>query len=233
MQQDHKNNLLLVRSTTQESVVDRLRTLILNRHFRPGERLPQTQLAQELGVSRTPIREALHQLAAEGLVAISAYKGASVAEFSISDLREIYSVRIALEGYAAFLAAQIITEEQLQALESLLGKMQAALNAEDYQTLLALNRKFHTGIYAAAKQDRLYDMIINYLDMAEIYRRIFVSLNNRRDELVKHQDVVTAMRNRDANLAEQLTRSHLLETANALADFLESSQVDASAKGYA
>ena len=83
-------NPLLVQ-TVHESVVDYMRGLILNGRLTPGERLVQSELAEQLGVSRTPIREALHKLAAEGLVTLSSYKGAAVADFSVSELEEIYA----------------------------------------------------------------------------------------------------------------------------------------------
>jgi DNA-binding GntR family transcriptional regulator len=199
--------------------------LILNHYFKSGERLVQDDLARQLGVSRTPVREAFHQLAAEGLVTISAYRGASVVDFSISELEEIYSIRIALEGYAAYLAAQRIQPSELQELEEILARMKVVLQEGDEQKLLQLNRTFHTGIYAAAKKRRLYDLIINYLDLAEIYRRIFVSLEHARAELVKHEKILLALRNRDADRAQRLTRSHLRRTAETLTEFLEAQEM--------
>lgn len=215
-------DLLLERSTTQESVVDRLRYLILNHHFKSGERLVQSELAEQLGVSRTSIRGALHQLSAEGLVTISAYKGASVADFSISELDEIYSIRIALEGYAAFVAAHRIAETELRQLEELLERMKKVLDQGDHLELLRLNRLFHLGIYATARKRRLHELISNYMDLAEIYRRILVNLDNAREELVKHEEVLLALRNRGATRAEQLTRIHLKRTAATLSELFVS-----------
>ena len=155
---------------------------------------------------------------------ISAYRGASVTDFSISELEEIYSIRIALEGYAAYLAAQRIQPSELQNLEEILARMKVVLEEGDPQKLLQLNRTFHTGIYAAAKKRRLYDLIINYLDLAEIYRRIFVSLEHARAELVKHEEVLLALRNRDAERAQRLTVSHLKRTAETLTEFFEAQE---------
>ncbi|MFV1968699.1 MAG: GntR family transcriptional regulator [Pirellulaceae bacterium] len=215
-----KSSLLLKRSTTQESVVDHLRDLILHQHFKPGERLVQSDLAEQLGVSRTPIREALHKLAAEGLVEFSAYKGASVAEFSIEDLDKIYNVRIALEGYAAYLAAQEIDEVELLFLENLLVKMKAALEEGNHEDLLQLNRKFHTRIYSISGQPRLFELITNHLDLAEVYRQIFVNLDHARIEMVSHEEVLLALRRGDAAGAERLTRMHLRRTASTITQFL-------------
>jgi DNA-binding GntR family transcriptional regulator len=223
MSENREDDFSLIRLTTKEFVVGRLRDLILNRHFKPGQKLVQDELARQLGVSRTPVREALHQLATEGLVTFLAYRGASVAQLSVSDLVEIYTVRIALEGYAAYLAAEQVAEERLVALERLLDEMRQAPANNERESLLRLNRKFHTTIYAAANRQRLLEVIIQYIDIAEIYRRIFASLEHCRDELVKHQDVVQAMRRHDAQLAEVLTRRHLEATMRALTHFFESS----------
>jgi DNA-binding GntR family transcriptional regulator len=208
------------RTTAQEPIVDQLRALILDHHFSPGQRLVQSELAKQLGVSRTPVREALHKLAAEGLVAFSAYKGATVTPFSISDLKGIYCVRVALEGYAAYLAAERITEDEVQHLEELLQQMVKALSQDAYLELLGMNRQFHMGIYAASKEERLTELISNYFDLAEGYRRIFVSLNHARDELVKHREVLHALQNGDGVTAEQLTRAHLQKTVATLVKFL-------------
>ena len=118
MQKPVTNTPLAARSTP-ESVADRLRSLILNRHLGPGERLVQDDLAEQLGVSRTPIREALHALAADGLVVLSPRKGASVAAFSLEDLKDLYSIRIPLEGYGAFLATRAVGPEDVATLHAL------------------------------------------------------------------------------------------------------------------
>lgn len=212
-------NLEISRATTQDNVVDQLRKLILSHYFKPRDRLPQDKLAGLLGVSRTPIREALLKLAGEGLVIFSPYKGASVADFSIKNLNEIYNVRIALEGFASNLAAQRITDSQVDQLSDLLRKMKLTLDASDLQKLLQLNRKFHTGIYSAAEEGRLLELINNHLDQAEVYRRIFVNLDHCREEMVNHREMLVALRNHDPVLAEQLTRHHLRKTAEKLTDF--------------
>jgi DNA-binding GntR family transcriptional regulator len=225
-----EESLVFHRSTTQDNVVDQLRRLILSHYFKPNERLLQNHLAELLGVSRTPVREALVKLASEGLVVFSPYKGASVVDFSIEDLNEIYSVRIALESYAAYLAAQRITEKQLDHLRDLLTKMSAALIEGDQHELLQLNRRFHFGIYSAANERRLLELINNYFDQAEVYRRIFVNLDHSREEMVKHQEVLVALGNHNSELAEKLTRSHLRRTAEKLTEYFHS-PVEQTSKG--
>src|SRR4030042_7204254 len=148
--------------TTQESVAHRLRQLIVSRELRPGERIVQSELAEQFGVSRTPIREALHKLASDGLVILSPHKGASVADFSISELDGIYSIRIALEGYGAYLAARQITNTDFDSLAALLDRMQEVFEEGDRWRLLEVNREFYALLYAIAKQHRLYDLIMKH-----------------------------------------------------------------------
>ena len=150
----------LIVPTIQESIADRLRNLILSRHFRPGERLVQSELAEQLGVSRTPIREALYELASDGLVVLSPHKGASVADFSLEDLKDIYSIRIPLEGYGAYLATQNITPQGLARLEALVEQMEDLFQRGDRWRLLEVNREFYATFYGAAGRKRLYDLIM-------------------------------------------------------------------------
>lgn len=222
MEQHKIGKTVLARNTTQESVVDYLRALILTHRLRPGERLVQSDLADELGISRTPVREALHKLAAEGLVTISAYKGASVAGFSLRELEEIYCVRIALEGYAAYLATQQVGEDDLQKLEALVSLMKEVFESGDRLRLLEVNRNFYSVLYSIARQRRLYEMIMQHLDLANVYRRMAFSLNSLYTSTVAdHEELLAVLRRRDADMAEHLTRMWLRETADALIHLLQ------------
>lgn len=217
MSDDGPNNEFILHQTIQESVAEYIRTRIMERDYKPGEHLVQDELAEQLGVSRTPIREALQKLASEGYVVLSPHRGASVADFSLEELEAIYSVRIGLESYAAYLAAQRITDDELDELDAHLRAMDRVNEQGDIDRLIALNRDFHIAIYAAARQQRLSDLIINYLDLAERYRRIFHSLKNRAEHTVdEHQEQLDALRAHDADLATRLTREHLEQTASAL-----------------
>lgn len=207
--------------TTQESVAKRLRQLIVSRELRPGERIVQSELAEQFGVSRTPIREALHKLASDGLITLSPHKGASVADFSISELEGIYSIRIALEGYGAFLAAQQITGADLDRLAALLGRMQEVFQEGDRWRLLEVNREFYALLYAIAKQPRLYDLIMKHLDMADLYRRMAFTIDTfYRHTIADHEELLAVLRTRDPEAAERLTRLGLEDTLSSLKAFL-------------
>jgi len=216
----------LVGRSTTESVADHLRSLILNRRLGPGERLVQGDLAEQLGVSRTPIREALHLLAAEGLVALSPYKGASVTVFSIEDLKDLYSIRIPLEGYGAFLATQSIASEQVATLHGLVEQMAALFDAGDRWKLLVVNRQFYATFYAIAGRQRLYELIMKYLDMAGLYRHMAFAMDDLYGHtLTEHLELLMAVKQGDAEEAERLTRANLERIVATLVASWEKGQV--------
>jgi DNA-binding GntR family transcriptional regulator len=200
--------------TVQEAVVERLRHLILSHQLLPGQKLVQSELAELLGVSRTPIRDALNRLAHEGLVTLSSYRSASVAEFSASDLEEVFAVRIALERHATCLAAPQMTGQDLDRLEELLDEMADAFRREDPEHLWAAHHQFHVAIYAAAHSARLHTLILQYLDLANVYQRLALSLGRgARDPVVEHREILDTLRLGHGNAAGDLIRKHLELTA--------------------
>jgi DNA-binding GntR family transcriptional regulator len=198
--------------TMQESIAEKIRDLILSGQLEPGVRLMQNELAEKLGVSRTPVREALQKLASEGLVTFSPYKGASVAEFSSAELEDIYSIRIALEGYCARLAAVRITDSQLEQLQALFERMKQEYARADRWQLLAANRKFYAVLYAIPNQPRLYDLIMQYLDMADPYRRMALAQERYFKHIIDgHENLLAAIRQRDPEAVEGLIRVQMDE----------------------
>ncbi len=208
--------------TVQQPVVDRLRALILSRAVRPGERLVQSELAEQLGVSRTPIREALHKLESDGLVTLSRHRGASVADLSLSELEDIYSVRIAIEGFGAFLAARNITGEDLERLEALLRQMREVFEQGDRWRLLEINRQFYEVLYAIADRPRLYELIMKHLDLASLYRQMAFAIDHYyRHTIADHEALIATFRQHDPEASERLTRTQLQQTLVSLVAFLE------------
>ncbi len=206
--------------TTQ--VAAHIRQLILSRSLRPRERLVQSELAEQLGVSRTPIREALHKLETDGLVTISPHKGATVADFSLSELEDIYSVRIAIEGYGAFLAAQRVTEAELERLEALVKQMREVFERGDRWQLLEINRDFYAFLYAIADRPRLYDLIMKHLGLADMYRRMAFAIDHYyRHAIADQEQLLKTLRRYDPSAAENLTREQLQQTYVSLLAFLE------------
>lgn len=208
--------------TAQESVPDRIRHLILSRTLAPGQRLVQSELAEQLGVSRTPIREALHRLESDGLVKLSPHKGASVADLSISELKDIYSIRIAVEGYGAYLAARNATDQDLVQFENLLSRMREVFEQGDRWQLLEINREFYSVLYARAQQPLLYALIMKHIDLADMYRRMAFAIDHYYGHTIAdHEALLATFRKADPQAAERVTRDQLHQTLTSLLLFLE------------
>lgn len=206
----------------QKSVVDHLRLLIIRRQLEPGERLVQSDLAEQLGVSRTPIREALQELASEGLVTLSPYKSASVAEYSPVELEEIYSVRIALERYAGRLASQHITDDEIARLEHLVHQMEGAIQREDISRLIELHRDFNDTLYGASRHTRLHELIMQHVDLSIVYWHVSFRIAHRAEQTVAEQsELLAAVRAHDTETLVELIEVHLQHTASILFDYFD------------
>ncbi len=221
MLEEPKTEFDLNHRTMKDSVADVFRNLILTNQLEPGERLIQIRLAEQLGISRTPVREALQKLASEGLVTFSPYRGATVAEFSPSELDDIYSIRIALEGYCARLAALRITDEQLEQLEALFGQMKEEYRRADRWQLLAVNREFYAVLYAIPNRPRLYDLTMKYLDMANLYRRMALAQESYFKRIVEgHKELLAVLRERDSEGVERVLRVQMEEIREMLQEVI-------------
>ncbi|MBN1318512.1 MAG: GntR family transcriptional regulator [Anaerolineales bacterium] len=221
MPENRDENSLKVQ-TIQENVVDRIRDLILTRHLRPGERIVQSELAEQLGVSRTPIREALYELASDGLVVLSRHKGASVADFSLDDLIDIYSIRIPLEGQGAYLATQNMDSDGLGKLQALFEQMKDLFQRGDRWRLLSVNRQFYAEFFAYARRRRLYELIMKHLDMASLYRRLAFTLEDLYDNTIaEHEKLLEVIKRGDAEEVRRLSSAGLEDTVSKLIEFLQ------------
>lgn len=196
-----------VAPTRSDDVYERLRGAILTGRARPNERLIEAELADRLQVSRTPIRESLQRLAAEGLV-VSRRRGWVVLEHTSVEIREIYEARAALEGYCARLAAQRATDAQLKAIASLHHPKRNLKSSR--QHLVEINDRFHDAILAAAQNERLADMIRRNRTYYFTFRIAQLYSDEEADaSIAGHQAIVRALLQRDANRAEREMRAHI------------------------
>jgi len=209
--------------TMQTIVTDRLRMAILSGDFEPGARLQQDELAKDLGVSRMPVREALRVLQSEGLVEHRPHRGAVVVSLYPADIVEIFGIRAMLEGHAALLAADRLTEADLARLGAAYAAM-ADLD-HDVERWLALNHQFHTTIYAASGWPRLQSMIDALRNTVQPYLRVTFSLLGRSAHQ-EHYRILEAAEQHDAAGLQRLTIEHLDRTAKGLVAYL-SAQHDA------
>lgn len=202
-----------VKRSLADDVTDRLRDAILQGGFKPGEPLREEQLAASLDVSRGPVREALVQLEREGLVIVRRHRGATVARLSRDDAEEVYSLRLALERLAVRRAAQMATDSDFAALESVLTAFRAAFEHESTEHEIAgLDVRFHDLIYRAAKHQRLYDCWANLRSQIFLFllSRNIANPDFRVVTVKSHQDLLDVLRSRDQARAEQEIESHLL-----------------------
>ena len=182
-------------------VRDLLEEAILEGDLKPGERLRAEALAQRFGTSRTPIREALLQLEAQGLVDVEPNRGAVVRSFDRDDLFDLYQLRALLEPRAAALATPRISEQDVEALDAL-------CEAEDH---MAANEAFHRIILEAAGSPRLLDAMRAATGIPRTFRSVFWHDERQREEsLMCHRRLVAAFNARDAELAEAVMRMHIL-----------------------
>lgn len=196
-----------VAPTRSDDVYERLREAILTGRARPNERLIEAELADRLQVSRTPIRESLQRLAAEGLV-VSRRRGWVVLEHTSVEIREIYEARAALEGYCARLAAQRATDAQLKEIASLHHPKRNLKSSR--QHLVEINDGFHDAILAAAQNERLADMIRRNRTYYFTFRIAQLYSDEEADaSIAGHQAIARALLQRDANRAERAMRAHI------------------------
>ncbi|MDN5343968.1 MAG: hypothetical protein PWQ18_79 [Clostridia bacterium] len=201
----------------REIVFEALREAIISGHLKAGERLMEVQLAEEMGVSRTPVREAIRKLELEGFVVMIPRKGAYVADLSTKDIADVFEIRSALEALAAGLACERITEEELDELERLLIKVAECAETNDLATLVGVDTQFHDILYRASRNDRLAQIINNLREQIQRFRTISMGTPGRMWETLKeHKQLVEAITARDVELAQRLAQEHIENAENRL-----------------
>ena len=208
--------------TMPEIAYDSIRDAILSGRHAPGQRLVTEELAKELGVSRMPVREALHRLEVAGLITITPHKGAVVSELSEAEVAEIFHIRAVLEGLATRLATTQLTPADHKRLGSLLEEMERAAKAHDPAKSLLINRDFHTVIWKAARAPRLREMLENLYDACQRFRNLSVLLPGRLDQIAQeHRRIARALAQEDAAAAERQANAHYEGTARRLLRSIE------------
>lgn len=200
----------------RDRVYENLRRALLEGRYAPGDRLVERKLAAELGVSRTPVREALRALEQEGLVYHMPHSGAVVARLDSQEVQEIYRIRAVLEGLAARMAAERISPGRLKQLEALLEQIEALADRGDTCQLESVHREFNHVIYKAAESPRLYDMVTSLADHIDLCVRVGYAHPGRLAEATdEHRRLVAAIRLRDGDLAEHVAREYVNRSRHA------------------
>lgn len=201
-----------------ERIAARLRTRILNGDLPPGERIRQEAIAEEFGVSRLPIREALRILESGGLIRLVASTGAWVASMSPAELDESYRIREQLEPLLLGLAVPFHSADSLSAIEKV---AEAVERAETVEQFVDLDRKFHLMTFEGPPVETLRSMVTRLWNTTQHYRRAFVELQWNKgleETITEHQLLLSAIAQSDRETAEDLMKMHIRKTRLALAD---------------
>lgn len=209
------------RMTMTDRALLALRERILSGAFAEGAPLRQDALAAELGISRIPVREALRQLEAEGLVTFSPHCGAVVSTLSIEEMEELFEMRALLESELLRRAVPRLTEADHDRADAILEAYEAAFEAGDVAEWGALNWRFHSTLLAAADRPLTLGVVANLHDQSERYTRMQLALTHGElrasDE---HHRIAAAARAGDADEAASLIRRHVLDAGRSLIEFL-------------
>lgn len=194
----------------RDVVFNTLRQAILKGELKPGERLMEIQLAERLGVSRTPVREAIRKLELEGLVVMVPRKGAEVSSITEKSLKDVLEVRKALEELAAELACQRMTVEEIREAEKQLGEFKKEILGDDLTKIAEMDVQFHELIYMGTKNERLIQMLNNLREQMYRYRMEYIKDKEKRGTLAaEHAEIINRIKNHDIDGAKDASRKHI------------------------
>ena len=194
----------------RDVVFHTLRQAILKGELKPGERLMEVALAQRMGVSRTPVREAIRKLELEGLVTMAPRRGAQVANITEKDLNDVLEVRIALENMAIEKACSRITPEVLEALKKAEKTFEKEMRGGDLVRMAEADEAFHGIIYQASDNRRLIQVVNNLREQIYRYRLEYLKEEEYRKQLAaEHNALITALSKRDTIRAQEIAFSHI------------------------
>lgn len=207
LEYDESENLM---NSLRGKVFTQLRKGILTGAYKPGDSLIELRLSKELGVSRTPIREAIRQLELEGLVQAIPNKGAVVKGVTEQDVEDIFTIRTRIEGLAARWAAEKITDEEIKELKEALELEEFYTAKNDVAHLMEFDSRFHDIIFRASKSGPLMHMLSTFHHYIQNARNISFETPGRPAKVFEeHRAIFEAIRNKDADTAEELTIRHI------------------------
>ena len=213
-------NKLPLRKTSQKNSIpvremayEFLKSSVLSGHFNPGERLTEEHLAKKLGVSRTPVREALHKLESEGLIKPLETRGFIVSRDSKDEVEELFELRAILEGYALRIISERISEEDLKQLGRLIAGAEDGLRRKRMEEVFKWNTKFHDTLHGiVVDKKRLHRLLVNIRKYVLRYRRDTLQYPDGGKRAVDgHRKILLALRLRDPDLCERMMREHIQE----------------------
>jgi DNA-binding GntR family transcriptional regulator len=198
----------------RERAYEFLKDSILSGQFAPGERLTEEHLAKQLGISRTPIREALHKLESEGLIKPLATRGFITSEDSREEIEELFEIRAVLEGYALRIISERLTDGILASLEEAVHQAEEALGRDRLDEVFQWNTRFHDTLHGLiTDRHRLYQQMVTMRQYVLRYRKNTLQYpDGGRRTVDGHRKILLALRLRDSDLCERLMREHIQQS---------------------
>ena len=215
-----------------EAAADLIRRAIIDGTLRPGQRLTEEGLARDLRISRTPVREALRVLQAEGLVDSTPYQGSTVRVYAIEDLDDMYQLRALLEGHGARRAAARIQDEDIETLRESVERLVSIGDAteENVGRIVEENLFFHTKILEIAGSQRLAEMVRKVIELPLVYKAYhWYSPHQKRMSEHAHEQLVQVLASRDVDRAELTMRQHVYEGRDVLIAHMETVAAEGTA----
>ena len=195
----------------RENAYKVIKRMILKGYFKPGERLIENQLSKNFGVSRTPIRESIRKLAAEGLVEITPKGGTKISKLSENDIDEIYEIRDVLESLAAEKAASIMTDKDIESLEKLVKDAEKALLNNEIKKMAQIDTKIHNIICKFSKNNRLFQLIDVLCTNITIQRELILETTGAGKEAIAgHRKIINALKRRDKQAVKKTIHEHIM-----------------------
>lgn len=200
----------------REIILEELRSAIFDKKLKEGDRLVENNIAKSMGVSRTPVREALRQLEIEGLAINIARKGTLVKGISKEDIMEIYDIREVLEGLAVRGACLNISRKEIFRLKEIIEIMRKSINENDTDKYIKSHNEYNRIILDASKNKRLVSNLEYIYEYLKSMRKVTLSNEARKEKaLLEHNSIVEAIEKGDEVLAEKLARDHVINAKNA------------------
>ena len=194
----------------REVIFNTIREAIIVGELKPGERLMEVQLAEKMGVSRTPVREAIRKLELEGLVDMLPRKGAHVADLSVKDIMDVLEVRSTLDGLASSLSASRITDEEIKELKHLHTQFENYIEKGNTQGIIRKDAEFHDIIYRSSRNDKLIQISSNLREQIQRFRVIYIKDYSSSKELVKeHAEIIDSIIRKDSTAAMKCAQQHI------------------------
>jgi Transcriptional regulators len=197
-----------------DKVYEKIKTLAIDYHFRPGERINEVELATQLGVSRTPVREALNRLAKDGFMNLVPNRGFYSRDLTPEGVRELYEVRMVIEQATFRFACQRATDDDIAATaaiwENVVASQPQEKSAEYWAKIAEIDELFHMEIARISKNTRLYEMLESLNSLSRFFRRIDLETPVRRNNAYEeHEEIIEALRQRNAEKGVMLIEQHI------------------------